>query len=210
MAYSEFTLYDVKQRWHLSIDETTDLFSTIPEVAVSHWLTETLQETLPLALALSTEKSRSELLIAPLLVELRKRTGYQVSVFSGVDFPVDASQGLNGSCDFLVALSPEQLFVSTPVLIIVEAKNDNIKSGLAQCMATMVAARLLNDREGTAIPIVYGAVTTGTTWRFLQLEADVITLDRQEYYINRAPLLLGILLHMVGLHEAQRANVLQA
>ena len=33
-------------------------------------------------------------------------------------------------------------------MTIVEAKNENIKSGLGQCAAEMVAARLFNEREG--------------------------------------------------------------
>jgi hypothetical protein len=206
MAYSDFTLTDIKRQFHLTLDETTDLFATVREVTGSPWLTEMLQETLPLALAVHTEKSRSELLIAPILVELRKRARHQVSLFSGIDFTVDPSQGLNGICDFLISRSPEQLFVSAPLLIVVEAKNENIKGGLAQCIAAMVAARLFNDREGSVTPAVYGAVTTGTNWRFLKLEADIVYLGRREYYIDRVEKILGILLYMVGASEAVKAG----
>ena len=75
MAYSDFSLADIKRKFHLTIDEDVDLYSTTPETGVSPWLTDTLQETLPLALAINTEKVRSELIIAPILVELRKQTG---------------------------------------------------------------------------------------------------------------------------------------
>jgi hypothetical protein len=78
------------------------------------------------------------LLITPILVELRKLAKHQVSLFSGIDFSVDPCQGLNGVCDFIVSQSPEQLFVSAPVLIVVEAKNENIKGGLAQYIAAML------------------------------------------------------------------------
>ncbi len=198
MAYSDFTLHDIKRQLHCSIDETTDLFASVGEVEGSPWLQETLRETLPLALALHTEKSRSELLIAPILIELRKRAQHQVSLFSGIDFTVDPGQGLNGVCDFIVARSPEQLFVSTPVLIVVEAKNENIKGGLAQCIAAMVAARLFNDREGSGVEAVYGVVTTGTNWRFLKLEAGVVFIDQREYYIDRVEKILGILVSIIG------------
>jgi hypothetical protein len=149
-------------------------------------------------LAIHTEKARSELIIAPILVELRKILRHQISLFSGVDFTIDPAQGLNGVCDFIIARSPEQLFLSAPIVIIVEAKNENIKGGLAQCIAAMIAARLVNQREGTGIAVVYGAVTTGNVWRFLQLDQDTIRLDRQEHYLDRVGKILGILVHMVG------------
>jgi len=198
MAYSDFSLADVKRRFHLITDEEADLYSTTPEIAVSAWLTDTLQETLPLALAINTEKVRSELIIAPILVELRKQTGRSISFFSGVDFTVDAAQGLNGVCDYIVSLSPEQLFISVPVLIIFEAKNENIKGGFAQCISAMIAAQLFNEREGTLLPTIHGVVTTGTNWRFLQLESQNVRIDQREYYIDNVEKILGILRFITG------------
>jgi hypothetical protein len=198
MAYSDFSLADLKRRFHLIINEGTDLYSTTAESAVSEWLTVTLQETLPLALAINTEKVRSELIIAPILVELRKQTGRSISFFSGVDFTVEPAQGLNGVCDYIVSLSPEQLFISAPVLIIFEAKNENIKGGFGQCLSAMLAAHLFNEREGMLIPTMHGIVTTGTNWRFLQLEGQHVRIDQREYYIDNVEKLLGILLAITG------------
>jgi len=50
--------------------------------------------------------------------------------------------------------SREQLFISTPILAIVEAKNENLKGGLGQCIAEMVAAQLFNQQEGNEISII--------------------------------------------------------
>jgi hypothetical protein len=86
MAYCDFTLPDIKRQLHCIIAATTDLFASAGEIQGSPWLHETLRETLPLALAVHTEKSRSELLIAPILVALRKLAQHQVSLFSGIDF----------------------------------------------------------------------------------------------------------------------------
>ncbi len=198
MAYSDFKLPELKRRFNLTLEEDADLFNAAPELPVSDWLQETLRETLPLALAINTEKVRSELIIAPILIELRRQTGRTISFFSGVDFTVDPSEGLNGVCDFIVSLSPEQLFVSAPVLIMFEAKNEDIKGGFPQCIAAMIAAQRFNEREGNAIPLIYGAVTTGTNWRFLQLDQNVVRIDRREYYIDNAPKLLGILMTITG------------
>lgn len=198
MAYSDFKIASVKQKFQLIIDEDIDLFSSAPLAPVSAWLTETLQETLALALAINTEKVRSELLIAPMLVELRKQTGRSISFFSGVDFTVDEAQGLNGVCDYIVSRSPEQLFISAPVLIIFEAKNENIKGGFSQCIAAMIAAQRFNEREGNTIPIIHGAVTTGTNWRFLQLESNIVRIDNREYYIDNVEKIMGILTSITG------------
>jgi len=44
-----------------------------------------------LALAIGTEKARSEMIIAPVLIEVRRQMQRKISLFSGVDFPVDPS-----------------------------------------------------------------------------------------------------------------------
>src|SRR5947207_15847719 len=116
-----------------------------------------LPEFLPLALAINTEKARSELVIAPLLAGVRAQLGHRFSVFSGIDFTVDPAQGLAGYCDFILSRSPEQQLLRYPVAAIVEAKNENLKAGLGQCVAAMVGARLFNEREGQPIPVVFGA-----------------------------------------------------
>lgn len=89
MAYNGFQLPELKRRFNLILEEDADLFDAAPEVSVSNWLQETLRETLPVALVINTEKVRSELIIAPILIELRRQTGRTISFFSGVDFTVD-------------------------------------------------------------------------------------------------------------------------
>lgn len=44
---------------------------------------------------------------------------------------------------------------------------------------------------------MFGAVTTGSAWKFLQLEGDVVALDVKEYYIDNLGKILGILGHLV-------------
>jgi hypothetical protein len=197
MTYSDFTLPEVTRRFDLTFDEQHDVFASVPAVKPSDFLRTALAENVPLALAIQTEKARSELIIAPILVEVRKQLQRRVSLFSGVDFIVEPTLGLNGVCDYLFSRSPEQLFIRAPVAAIVEAKNENIKAGIAQCIAAMVAAQLFNEREATGIPTVYGAVTTGNLWKFLQLEHKLVRIDLPEYYIDRIDAILGILLFMV-------------
>ncbi len=193
MAYSDFTLTKVKKMFNLHIDEQPDLFANLEAVEPSNSLATTLSETIELALAINTEKARSEMIITPVLLEVRRRANHQISLFSGTDFNVDFEKGLNGYCDFIISRSKEQLTINAPVLIIVEAKNENIKSGLGQCAAAMLAAQLFNQQEGNAIETIYGAVTTGDIWKFLKLVGAELFIDLSNYYIKDIDNILGIL-----------------
>jgi hypothetical protein len=186
MAYSDFSLTKFKKNFNITIDEEADLFATVEPIEISEKLTNTLEETTELALAINTEKARSEMIITPILLEVRRKANYQISLFSGTDFNVDVERGLNGR-------SREQLTINAPVLIIVEAKNENIKGGLGQCAAAMLAAQLFNEQEGNEIKTIYGAVTTGDIWKFLKLEGTDIFIDLNNYYIKELNKILGIL-----------------
>lgn len=199
VPYGEFSIEEVKARFQLRIAEEEEYFATIPPVQVSDLLTRTLAENIPLAVAISTEKARSELIIVPVLLEVRRQVQRRVSLFSGVEFTVDPSRGLNGVCDYLLSLSPEQLTIEAPVVAVVEAKNDNLKSGLGQCMAEMIAARLFNQQKGREHLRIYGVVTTGSLWKFLRLEGEVVSLDLREYPISELGRVVGILVSMVRL-----------
>jgi len=193
MAYSDFSLTKFKKTFNITIDEEADLFATVEPIEISEKLTNTLEETTELALAINTEKARSEMIITPILLEVRRKANYQISLFSGTDFNVDIERGLNGYCDFVISRSREQLTINAPVLIIVEAKNENIKGGLGQCAAAMLAAQLFNEQEGNEIKTIYGAVTTGDIWKFLKLEGTDIFIDLNNYYIKELNKILGIL-----------------
>ncbi|MDZ8187325.1 MAG: hypothetical protein RMX96_21065 [Nostoc sp. ChiSLP02] len=193
MAYSDFTLSKFKKSFSIPIDEETDLCANVEPLQPSDKLTSTLEETTELALAINTEKARSEMIITPILLEVRRRAKEPISLFSGIDFNVDAQKGLNGYCDFIISRSKEQLTINVPVVIIIEAKNENIKSGLGQCAAAMLAAQLFNQQEGNEVNKIFGAVTTGDIWKFLKLESNEIFIDLNNYYIKEIDKILGIL-----------------
>ncbi len=197
MAYSNFTLPKVKEEFGLTVDETQNLFADVPAVNPSDILSVTLQEYISLATAIGTKKARSEFLIAPILTEVRRQLNYQISLFSGTDFNVDIEKGLSGYCDFLISASREQFFISAPVITVVEAKNENIIGGLGQCVAEMVAAQIFNQRQGLNIPVIYGVVTSGTAWRFLTLNGNLVCIDLVEYYIKEVDQILGIILNPI-------------
>ncbi len=114
MSYSDFTLEAACRSFALELNEQEDLFADIPAVPIGARLQGILDEYVPLATAIHTEKARSEFIVAPILAEVRRVTDHRVSLFSGVDFTVAPAQGLNGTCDFILAASPVQLFLRTP------------------------------------------------------------------------------------------------
>jgi hypothetical protein len=193
MSYNDFTLDKVRKTFDLIISNKIDIFASIPPIEYPPLLAEILQENIPLGLASNTGKSRSEMIIAPILIAIRKCLNNQISLFSGIDFTVDAPQGLNGNCDFIISRSPELLIFNAPVVTIVEAKKENINAGLGQCVAEMLAAKLFNEREGNNIKTIYGTVTTGTNWKFLKLIGQVVEIDLGEHYISDIGKILGIL-----------------
>ncbi|HAZ47548.1 MAG TPA: hypothetical protein DCZ55_24605 [Cyanobacteria bacterium UBA11371] len=197
MAYSDFNLSKFKKTFNLQIDEEADLFAPVEAMQPSETLKATLAETLELGLAINTEKARSELIITPLLLEVRRKANFPLSLFSGVEFNVDSTKGLNGYCDFILSRSKEQLTINAPVVIVVEAKNENITGGLGQCAATMLAAQLFNQQEGSEIKTIYGSVTTGDIWKFLKLEESEVSIDLNNYYIKELDKILGILLKTI-------------
>lgn len=193
MAYSDFTIPELKKRFQLVIDESDSLFAGIVEVDLPAVLADGLARYLPLALNMNTEKARSELVIAPVLVELKLLHRDRLSLYSGVEFTVDEASGLKGRCDFILARSPEQLALTAPVCVVVEAKNENIVAGIPQCLAEMVAAQRFNDQDGGAVGPVYGVVTTGELWRFMRLEGRSAGVDTVQYPIQAPRKVFGIL-----------------
>src|SRR5262249_31388600 len=80
MSYKDFTVQDLVQKLGLSMTERS-LFADASEQPPSAWLVETLKETAPLGLSIGNEKARSELLITPVLVEVRRSLSHRVSLF---------------------------------------------------------------------------------------------------------------------------------
>ncbi|MDF5731511.1 MAG: hypothetical protein PUP92_26780 [Rhizonema sp. PD38] len=194
MAYSDFNLAKVQKSFNLTLDETRNLFIDIKSIAPSETLKALLIDYIPLATSIATEKARSEFLIAPILADLRRLLKNKVSLFSGNEFNVEPTKGLQGFCDYILSFSQEQLFISTPVMFIFEAKKEDINGGLGQCVAAMIAAKLFNQVQESEVERIYGSVTTGTNWKFLFIEGKTVYIDSVEYYIKEVDKILGILL----------------
>ena len=196
MAFRDFTFPQVLADLGLTARDA-ELFPDQPTAAVRPDFADAITEGAAVGVGVSTEKARSEFIVAPVLLELRRMSDRSFAVFSGVEWSPDAARGLNGFCDFILTRGGSQHVLSAPFVAIAEAKNDLIRNGLGQCIAGMVGAQTANRDAGRAVPQIFGIVTTGTTWKFLRLDGACVTLDVGEYYIDNLPRLMGVLRRVV-------------
>lgn len=193
MSYSTFTSRELKERFGIIQEMKSDIFTNVPARKVSDWLKTSLQRHTKMALSQGLEKARSEFIIAPILAELYDQAKSELSLFSGWELNVDFESGLIGRCDFLISRSNNQTYLEAPIVVAVEAKQDDFRQGINQCIAEMVAMRIFNEREGNDIGKIFGCVTTGDVWRFLILNGNAAEIEEKVYELTEVEQILGIL-----------------
>ena len=193
MTYSSRTLEGVKQQFKLTL-LLEPVFPEIPPITPSSLLQETLQRAA--SLALLSEKARAEFIVAPILLEVRAQLHDTISIYSGVRFDVAPAEGLQGICDFLVTKSPPLPAIQAPVIVLVEAKKNDLEDGLGQCAAEMIAAQRVNERDNLTGWPVYGCVTTGELWQFMKLTDTTLFIDPAKLYVRELDKILGMLARM--------------
>jgi hypothetical protein len=196
MAYNNFTLETVKHQFGLNLIDSS-FCEFLPHVNPQPEFLTIFRQWLPLAQRAKSEKAKSELLVSPILTEVKRLTGEQIQLFSGEEFNVDRERGLNGFCDFLLSRSMAPYVIEAPILMLVEAKKGELDVGLGQCVAEMFAAQLFNENAGKVIMTIYGCVTSGKLWQFLKLEGKDVVIDTNEYSVTPVERILGILKWMV-------------
>jgi len=154
MAYSNFTLDTVRKSIQLETVQSVGIFGDLEPVTPRDHFISDLTKKVSVASAVNTEKARSELIVADVLFELLEHFNQRISLFSGIEFNVDVEAGLTGVCVFLISKSPDQLSLEAPVIILVEAKKEDLTAGLGQCVAEMIAAQRFNTEKGNDIPSI--------------------------------------------------------
>lgn len=197
MSFRDFTFPEVCTDLGLTLHEL-NLFREVAPVELPADLRRTLDRGRTLSQGLHNEKARSEFLIAPLLLRIWGDSEERFGLFSGTELNVDPEHGLNGVCDFLLARDPLVYVLRGPILAVAEAKNDNVRNGFGQCIATMFAAAAHNTKCGTPSDPVYGASTTGVAWKFFRLDGTDLTLDRDDYFFTDLGSVAAILFRIAG------------
>jgi hypothetical protein len=195
-SYSAFNYEDLKSLGLKVIADPLFAGVTIPPVPPSDFLLKILARNA--RQNMRSEKAKSEFIISPILTELHEYNQDRFAFYSGYKFSVDLKLGLTGFCDFILSLEPKAVTIEAPVFFVVESKNDNLDSGIAQCIAEMYAAQLFNQKQGRLTPVIYGAVTLGLEWKFIQLLGNIATIDSNVFYLNQLPEILGTLQYIVN------------
>ncbi|NEQ53696.1 MAG: hypothetical protein F6K11_26780 [Leptolyngbya sp. SIO3F4] len=197
MAYSQFkTISSVKTAFDLTVVEGKRFFPELEGIAPSAILAGYLQESLPIVATSGSEKARSEGIIYPVLLEVRRYLNRHISLFSGEEFNVDETAGLNGQCDFIITRSAQVLEIEAPAIIVVEAKKTDLKTGFGQCIAEMLAAQRFNQVGGNPVSTIYGSVSNGIQWQFLTLMDSTVTIDLTVYALPPVEQIFAFLVWM--------------
>jgi hypothetical protein len=81
MSYRTFTLRRAKEELNLNFIEGIHFIPDVEPIPPSEYLADFLQESIPSAIAMGSEKARSELIISPVLFEVRKKLDRKISFF---------------------------------------------------------------------------------------------------------------------------------
>lgn len=138
----------------------------------------------------SSEASRCEIVIFPILREIYKKYHQEISLW--VQKPITYNDKLNGTPDYIISKRSElgKTFLEFPLLIVAEAKKNDFEQGWGQCLAELVAAENIN--ADPRLPI-YGIVTDGRLWEFGKLTENVFTKNIAGFTIDELTQLFGAL-----------------
>jgi hypothetical protein len=179
MGYSKYKkLRTVVKKFNLDAKSTV-LFETITPHAPSSWLADTLKKSK--LVPLNNEKTKAERIISPILLEIAEFYQDEVTLFSGEELEVNAEADLSGACDFFFVLKPNTPYIESPIISLVESKNEDMEYGRAQCAAQIYGAKLYNEAEGKDIPVLYGCATDGVEWQFIRFENNTFYIDNKIY-----------------------------
>lgn len=198
MAYSEATFPKLKSLYGILQDYKRLDLGTIPPLQPSRRLAEDIEE--GTQMVINSEKAKSEFILAPIFKELQ-RNNPNTTLFSGISLNIEGEKLLNGTPDFMISARPRRANIEAPIFCVVEAKNGIIEEGFAQCAAEMYAARLFNQENNEPYETIYGAVTNAYDWVFLKLEHNTIFIDKERYFLNNLPQILGIMQYIIDQYK---------
>lgn len=199
MAYSDFTFAKLKKDYGI-LQTDVFLFEVVPIVPMppSIRLVDDIQEAK--SMPLLTEKAKSEYIIAPIAREL-KRNNPHITIFSGYSLNIEGDKTLNGIPDFMISAKKNIVELQRPIFCLFESKNKDPDEGFAQCAAEMYAARIFNQQAGEPYETIYGAVTNAYDWVFMKLDGDTVFIDKERYFLNDLPKILGIFQYIIDQYK---------
>lgn len=200
MAFSDFkAISEVQEKFRIKY--TASDFFKVEAVSPPEQFLQEFRFTLQNINVFSSEASRSEAIIFPVLREAYK--AYSDTYALWIRQQIAYDETLSGTPDYLIATKSElgMTVVGTPLIMLVEAKKNDFEQGWGQCLAELVAAQKINaDPDGP----VYGIVSDGERWQFGKLVGDDFTQNRTSFSIDDLPSLFGAI---KAVFKAVNANV---
>jgi hypothetical protein len=95
----------------------------------------------------TSEASRCENVIYPILREVYKSFAHKYTLWSHKSITYDNK--LTGTPDYLISTKSElgKTILGLPLVVVVEAKQNNFIEGWGQCLAELIAAQKMNKNE---------------------------------------------------------------
>ncbi|MEB3340773.1 hypothetical protein [Okeania sp.] len=199
MAFSDFkTISDVQKKYGIKYSE--EKFIVRQQLSPSESFIKDFefnQENIDL---FSSEASRCEIIISPLLREVYKKHYQKYSFW--IQKSISYDEILSGTPDYIFSQRSElgKTVLEKPIVIVVEAKKNDFEQGWGQCLAELIASQKINDNFPRA---VYGIVTDGNLWQFGKLVAETFIKDSGNFTIDNLPRVYGALENLVQLVEAE-------
>ena len=192
-VFSKITFNDIEERLGIDI-KRGNFIPQLPETAIADALQKQLQSNQEDMIMLS-EKAISEAIIAPVLMFVKRMNQDKISLFSG-ELLTDGL--VSGFCDFMFVGNSQAFFPQPPVVILVEAKRHDLISALPQCIGEMYIARKINRKAEIEEERIFGCVTTGKEWKFLQLMHREVIIQDKDFLITELEKIVGIFNWMIN------------
>jgi len=193
MAFTDFkSISEVQEEFNIKFSEGS--FVQIKEFEISQHFLEDLEFSLDHIDIFTSEPSRCENIIYPILREIYKNYADNYSLWSHKS--ISYNDRLSGTPDYMISTKSElgKTVLGQPLLIIVEAKKNDFEQGWGQCLAELVTAQKMNSND--ELP-VYGIVTDGELWQFGKLIRNEFTKEKIRLTINDLPEIFGAIAHLI-------------
>lgn len=199
MAFSDFkTISDVQKRYKIKYTQANFIVSE--ELSPPESFLRDLEFSKENIDIFTSEASRSEIIISPLLREIYKNhyRGYSFWIQKSIAY----DETLSGTPDYIFSRKSELgiTVLEKPIIIVVEAKKNDFDQGWGQCLAELVASQKINDNPQRTI---YGIVTDGNLWQFGKLIVDIFTKNSENFTIDKLTRLYGALEYLARLVEQE-------
>lgn len=202
MSFSQFkNIAEVQKAYSIRYEEGVFIFEV--DIAVPQSFVEEFRFNKENIDIFSSEASRSELIISPLLREVYKRHSSKYSFW--IQKPISFDDVLSGTPDYIFSKrsSLGKTVLEMPIVIVVEARKNDFEQGWGQCLAELVASRKIN---GNDLKPVYGVVTDGNLWQFGRLQEHLFIINERNYTIDHIQELYGALEYLADLVEREQLS----